>query len=155
MCQNDVPIMSRGTEKLRTSKHYEIPDESKKEKEPIDYRTFLLGLGAWSVLYILIPVIIYAIIRDWTVALSLTGKIGIGLIVLGFLLLGISGASRVPTTGGTALVSVKDISRPETREVKKRDQVNIWEILNLGKVLTLFWGIIYVLPFAFGIPFLL
>jgi len=98
--------MSRGTDKLKASKHFEIPDEPKKEKEPTDYRTFIIGAAIWSAIYILIPIIIYAIVRDWIITFSLSGKIGIGFIVLGFLLLGISGASRVPTTGGTALVSI-------------------------------------------------
>ena len=84
--------MSRGTSKLQESKHYEIPDEPKKEKELIDYKTFILGAAIWSIIYILIPIIIYAIVRDWTITFSLNGKIGIGFIVLGFLLLGISGA---------------------------------------------------------------
>lgn len=147
--------MSRGTEKLRTSKHYEIPDATKEEKEPKDYRTFFLGTAIWSALYILIPAIIYAVVRDVTITFSLTGKIGIGMIVLGFFLLGISGATRVPVSGGTAMVSVKDISRPETKKAQIRGQVNFWEIINMGKVFVLFWGIIYVIPFAFGIPFLL
>ena len=146
--------MSRGTDKLKASKHYEIPDEPKKEKEPGAYRTFIIGFTSWSVIYILIPIIIYAIMRDWTATLSLNGKIGIGFIAIGFLLLGISGATRVPATGGTALVNIKDISRPETKDAKLREKVKIWEILNMGKVLILLWGIIYVIPFAFGIPFL-
>ena len=147
--------MSRGTDRLKASKHYEIPEEQKKEKEPTDYRSFLIGVGMWSVIYILVPLIIYAIVKDWIATFSLTGKIGIGCIALGFLLLGISGATRVPIYGGKALVSVKDISRPETKKAQIREQVNFWEIVNMGKVMVLLWGIIYVIPFAFGVPFLI
>lgn len=94
--------------------------------------------------------------KDWIVALSITGKVGIGFILLSFVLLGTVGSTRVSGHGvAMAKVIYKGGYDEAGVPIKRVKGINYWEILSIGQVWLLLWGAIYLLPFAFGIPFML
>jgi hypothetical protein len=118
-------------------------------------KTFILGATIWTVFFVVIPIFIYLGVKDWIVALSITGKIGIGFIILGFILLGAVGTQRV--TGGNTGKYIVDYrgSSPEKSSLLDDEGINYWEILSIGRVWMLLWGIIYLVPYAFDVPFML
>ena len=83
-------------------------------------------------------------------------KVGIGFILLSFVLLGTVGATRATgMTAGMTKVNYKGGYDEEGVPIKRVEGINYWEILSIGQVWLLLWGAIYLLPFAFGIPFML
>ncbi len=141
-----------------TDKKADLSQESSKERKRIssDYKTFILGTTIWSSLFLAIPLIIFLVVKDWVITLSITGKIGIGFILLGFVLLGTVGTQRVSGMGaGMSIVDYKGGYDEEGDPIKRTKGINFLEILSFGQVMTLLWGAIYLIPFAFGIPFML
>ena len=129
--------------------------DRKKKKLSSSTKAFIIGSVVWSILFILIPLIIYLGIRDWTITLSITGKIGIGFILLGFILLGAVGTPKV--TGRTAGMTIVDYTSSDDEGTSKRskEKISFLEVLAFGEVMLLLWGVIYLIPFAFGIPFII
>ena len=128
----------------------------KEEKTPTirkDVFSFLFVGLLWSLVYLLIPLITWLINRDWTATLSLCGKIGIGLIGISLFLLGgrdkLAAASHsryIPTGKSTADARVAESEREAAREsiaLRLIAPIGVWMLL---------WGIIFVIPFAFGVP---
>ncbi|MCE7738745.1 MAG: hypothetical protein KAU62_05635 [Candidatus Heimdallarchaeota archaeon] len=131
----------------------------KEEKSPAtrkDVAYFFIAGIVWSIVYLLIPLIVWLVTRDWTGTLSLCGKIGIGMIALSLLLLagrdklGAATASRYVPTGKSSA----DSRVAETEREAARESLVLQIIAPIG-VWLLFWGIIFVVPFAFGVPFLM
>jgi len=129
-------------------------DRSPASRKDIAY-FFIAGI-VWSIVYLLIPLIVWIVTRDWTGTLSLCGKIGIGMIVLSLLLLagrdklGAVTASRYVATGKSSA----DARVAETKCESARESLVLQIVAPIG-VWLLFWGIIFVVPFAFGVPFLM
>lgn len=131
----------------------------KEEKSPAtrkDVAYFFIAGIVWSIVYLLIPLIVWLVTRDWTGTLSLCGKIGIGMIALSLFLLagrdklGAATASRYVPTGKSSA----DSRVAETEREAARESLVLQIIAPIG-VWLLFWGIIFVVPFAFGVPFLM
>ncbi|MCG3226513.1 MAG: hypothetical protein H7645_06305 [Candidatus Heimdallarchaeota archaeon] len=139
-------------------KKADLSPESSMERKRIssNTKTFILGAIIWSSLFLVIPPFIYLGVKDWIVALSITGKVGIVFILLSFVLLGTVGTTRV-SGHGVAMATVDYIGGydEEGVPIKRVKGINYWEILSIGQVWLLLWGAIYLLPFAFGIPFIL
>jgi hypothetical protein len=129
-------------------------DKSPASRKDVAY-FFIAGI-VWSIVYLLIPLIVWIVTRDWTGTLSLCGKIGIGMIMLSLLLLagrdklGAVTASRYVPTGKSSA----DARVAETKREAARESLVLQIIAPIG-VWLLFWGIIFVVPFAFGVPFLM
>ena len=139
-------------------KEADISPESSMERKRIssNTKTFILGAIIWSSFFLVIPPFIYLGMKDWVITLSLIGKIGIGFILLSFILLGTVGTTRVSGHGvGMAKVNYKGGYDEEGVPIKRVKGINYWEILSIGQVWLLLWGAIYLLPFAFGIPFMI
>lgn len=135
----------------------ELTSKSDKERKKMSSSTkaFIIGAALWSVLFIIIPLFIYLGVRDWTLTFSVTGKIGIGLVLLGFVLLGAVGTPKV-TGGGTGKYIVDYTNGSDgSSPLSSKDQINFLEILAVGEVMMLLWGVIYLIPFAFGVPFMI
>ena len=134
-----------------TSQEEDKPKATKK-----DVYSFLLVGVIWSVFYLLIPLIVWLFNRDWIVTLSLCGKIGIGLIAVSlFLLAGrdklvsATATRYVPTGRSSADERVLESEREAAREslvLRIFAPIGVWMLL---------WGLIFVIPFAFGIPFIM
>lgn len=129
-------------------------DKSPASRKDVAY-FFIAGI-VWSLVYLLIPLIVWIVTRDWTGTLSLCGKIGIGMILFSLLLLagrdklGAVTASRYVPTGKSSA----DARVAETQREAARESLVLHIIAPIG-VWLLFWGIIFVVPFAFGVPFLM
>lgn len=140
-----------------TDNELEVSTELPERKKGISSstKTFIIGTAIWSSFFIIIPLIIFLVVRDWTVTLSITGKIGIGFVLLGFVLLGVVGTPKV--TGGVAGMTFVEYSNSEEESTSNGSEktINFMEILSIGSVMVLLWGAIYLIPFAFGIPFML
>ena len=118
-------------------------------------KTFFIGLSFWSILFILIPVIIFAFQGDWIVTFSIASKVGIGFVCLGCILLSTQGTFKVVSRGGvTAPIDYEDEDEGDVVLLKERQYINYWEILLMGRVWMLLWGLIYLIPLAFGVPFI-
>ncbi|MHA1551431.1 MAG: hypothetical protein ACTSUP_06310 [Candidatus Heimdallarchaeaceae archaeon] len=129
----------------------------KKHVSAID-RTFFVGLALWWTIFILIPVLIFAFQSDWTVTFSITSKIGIVFVCLSCILLSVSakGTFKVVSRGGfVAPIDYEDEDEGEVVIIKEKRTINFWEILLMGRVWMLLWGFIYLLPLAFGVPFII
>ncbi|MHA1346593.1 MAG: hypothetical protein ACTSVO_04170 [Candidatus Heimdallarchaeaceae archaeon] len=137
----------------------EIPVETSTKKVSkilSSNKTFLIGLANWWTIFILIPIVIYAFQGDWNVALSIASKVGIGFVCLGCILLSAKGTFKVVSRGGvTAPVDYVDEDEEESVILGEKQPVNYWEILLMGRVWMLLWGFIYILPLAFGVPFII
>ncbi|MCK4895642.1 MAG: hypothetical protein KAS47_02470 [Candidatus Heimdallarchaeota archaeon] len=118
-------------------------------------KTFLIGLSFWSIIFILIPVIIFAFQGDWIVTFSITSKVGIVFVCLGCILLSAKGTFKVVSRGGvTAPIDYEDEDEGDVVLLKEKQTINYWEILLMGRVWMLLWGFMYLLPLAFGVPFI-
>lgn len=129
-------------------------DTSRSKRDTINF--FLSGL-VWSVLYLLIQLIVWLVKKDFTVSLSLCGKIGIGMIAFSLIILGgkdklaAATASRYVATGSKS--SHDDSVATAEREASKESFLLI-VIAPIG-VWMLLWGLIFLIPYAFGIPFII
>jgi len=96
----------------------------------------------------LIPIFIWLGTNDWIFTLSTCTKIGAALIVVGLILLssGVRNLTGTPTRMGAYLYSPKAMRKLITHASSAISYAKIWITL---------WGLIYLLPLAFGIPFLL
>ena len=129
-------------------------DKSPASRKDVTY-FFIAGI-VWSIVYLLIPLIVWLVTRDWIGTLSLCGKIGIGMIALSLFLLagrdklGAATAGRYsPTAKSSADSRVSETEREAAREslvLQIMAPIGVWLLL---------WGIIFVIPFAFGVPFLM
>ena len=142
-----------------TDKEVALSQESSMERKKrisSNTKTFILGAIIWSSLFLVIPPFIYLGVKDWIVALSITGKVGIVFILLSFVLLGTVGTTRATgMSEGMTKVNYKGGYDEEGVPIKRVEGINYWEILSIGQVWLLLWGAFYLLPFAFGIPFML
>ncbi len=145
---------------LRKKLAEESVSAKKEDKPPTTRRDvvyFFIAGSVWSIIYLLIPLIVWIVNRDWTSTLSLCGKIGIGMIAVSlFFLAGrdklaAASASRYVSTGKS---SSADIRVAESEREAARENLVLQIVAPIG-VWMLFWGIIFVVPFAFGIPFLM
>ncbi len=149
---------------MESSLRKKIAEESvaakKDEKTPTtkkDVFSFLIVGSIWSFFYLLIPLIVWLVIRDWTATLSLCGKIGIGMIAVSFILLG--GKDKLASATASRLISTGSRSSADDRvsesEREAARESFILQIFAPIGIWLLFWGIIFVIPFAFGVPFLM
>ena len=128
---------------------------SKSKRNNSSNKTFLIGLSFWSIIFILIPVIIFAFQGDWIVTFSITSKVGIVFVCLGCILLSAKGTFKVVSRGGvTAPIDYEDEDEGDVVLLKEKQTINYWEILLMGRVWMLLWGFMYLLPLAFGVPFI-
>jgi len=142
---------------LNDGKSIESLEESEKRKKGLssETKTFLVGTAIWSSFFILIRLFVNIGIRDWIITFSICGKIGIGFIALGLLLLGAVGTSKATgATAGKIVVNYTSESNGDSTSLKQKSGISLIEILSIGRVWLLFWGAIYLIPFAFGVPFL-
>ena len=124
----------------------DLSPESTKGRKRIssNTKTFILGAIIWLSLFLVIPPFIYLGVIDWVFTLSLTGKIGIGFVLLSFVLLGIVGTTRVSGHGvGMAKVNYKGGYDEEGVPIKRVEGINYLEILSIGQVWLLLWGAIF------------
>lgn len=132
----------------------------KEDKSPTtrkDVAYFFIAGIVWSIVYLLIPLIVWIVTRDWTGTLSLCGKIGIGMIALSLFIL--AGRDKLASATASRYVSTGKRSSADTRVAESereaaRESLVLQIIAPIG-VWLLFWGIIFVVPFAFGVPFLM
>ncbi len=119
-------------------------------------KTFLVGLAIWSIIFILIPIIVFAIQGDWTVTFSITSKVGIVFVCLGCILLSVKGTFKVAIGRGGVIAPIdyEDEDEEDVVRFKEKRTINFWEILLMGRVWMLLWGFIYLIPLAFGVPFI-
>jgi hypothetical protein len=95
-------------------------------------------------------------VRDWVNTFSICGKIGIGFVALGLLLLGaVCTPKATGMPAGKVIVDYTDDSLESSVSNEKARSINYIEILSIGRVWLFFWGLIYLIPFAFGVPFLI
>ncbi len=125
------------------------------KRDTASNKTFFIGLAAWSIIFVLIPIVIFAFQGDWIVTLSINSKIGIVFACLGCILLSAKGTFKVVSRGGVvAPVDYEDEDDDEAVILEEKYTINYWEILLMGRVWMLLWGLIYLLPLAFGVPFI-
>ena len=130
------------------------PSKERKKISP-STKTFIYGTIIWSSIFLIIPPIIYSAVKDWIIALSITGKVGIGFIAIALILLGAVGTPRATGAGaGMVIIDYEGDSDDGSTSIRSSHGINYLEILSIGRVWLLFWGLIYLLPYAFGIPFL-
>ena len=118
------------------------------ESDSASGKEFLISAIIWFIIFMLIPIFIWLGIKDWIIVLSTCTKIGAALIILGLTLLsfGVRNLTGTPTRMGAYLYSPKEM-RKLVRQVSS--------VVSYAKIWITFWGLIYLLPLAFGIPFLL
>ncbi len=133
-----------------------ITNSKMKKKVSAINKTFIVGLALWWTIFILIPILIFAVQSDWIVTFSITSKVGIVFVCLGCILLSAKGTFKVVSRGGvTAPIDYEDEDEEEAVILKGKQTINYWEILLIGRVWMLLWGFIYIMPLAFGVPFIL
>ncbi len=148
---------------MESSLRKKIAEESvsskKEDKTPTTRRdvcNFLIVGSIWSLVYLLIPLIVWLVNKDWTATLSLCGKIGIGMIAVSLFLL--AGRDKLASATASRYVSTGKSSADdrvaESEREAARESIALQILAPIG-VWLLFWGIIFVIPFAFGIPFLM
>ena len=131
-------------------------DEERTPTTRRDVFNFLIVGVVWSVIYMIIPLIVWIISRDWTATLSLCGKIGIGMIAVSLFLL--AGRDKLASATASRYISTGKSSADdrvaESEREAARENIVLQIFAPIG-VWMLFWGIIFIIPFAFGIPFLM
>ncbi len=126
----------------------------RKQASAID-RTFFVGIALWWTIFTLIPVLIFAFQGDWNIAFSIASKIGIVFVCLACILLSAKGTFKVVSRGGVvAPVDYEDEDEEEAVILETKQVINYWEVLLMGRVWMLLWGFIYLIPLAFGVPFI-
>ncbi|NPD87814.1 MAG: hypothetical protein HGN29_03775 [Asgard group archaeon] len=143
---------------MNEKKQVESSKSKEKKKISSNTRTFIVGTIIWSSIFLVIPPIVFLVEKDWIVALSISGKIGIGFIALSLILLGAVGTPRATgAQAGKLIVDYKGGWKEEEEEISmnREKSINYLEILSIGRVWMLLWGIIYLIPYAFNIPFIL
>lgn len=127
-----------------------------KKQDSASNRTFFVGVALWWTIFALIPVLIFAVQGDWIVAFSIASKVGIVFVCLGFILLSAKGTFKVVSRGGVvAPVDYEDEDEGEVDVLERKQSINYWEILLIGRVWMLLWGFLYLIPLAFGVPFII
>ena len=125
----------------------EDEDFLQKRIEESNRSFWMLGLTVTPI-FLLLPVIIWLFSFNWIKALSLSGWIGFGFMVFSFILLSVRSESR-------GLVSRSYLPQGADGDVTQRKMIfraMFKSKTNIG-VWLLFWGFIYALVFAFGVPF--
>lgn len=104
----------------------------------------------WSVIFILIPVFIWLGTKDWIVTLSFCTKIGVALLVFGLILLSCGVGNLTGSAakwGGGHVRNKKGIQDVVTGQ--------IFSAVSFAKIWITLFGLVYLLPLLFGIPFIL
>ena len=120
--------------------------EGKTSESNISTKDFLSSGIIWAVIFILLPVFIWLGTNNWVVTLSTCAKIGAALFVIGLALLTCN-IDNLTGAGGLHIRNKKAIRDFVTRQV--------FSAVSFAKVWITLWGLIYLLPLLFGIPFIL